>query len=51
MNLGAFWSQKIALNQNFIDENIFNEVVENLQTSKKLLNGFINYFKKLDDGK
>lgn len=41
----------IALNQNFIDENIFNEVVENLQTSKKLLNGFINYFKKLDDGK
>ena len=41
----------ISLDQNFIDENIFNEVLEKMQISKKLLNGFINYFKKLDDGK
>lgn len=41
----------ISLDQNFIDENIFNEVLEKIQISKKLLNGFINYFKRLDDGK
>lgn len=41
----------ISLDQNFINENIFNEVSEQVQTSKKLLNGFINYFKKLDDAK
>ena len=41
----------ISLDQNFIHMNIFNEVLEEIQTSKKLLNGFINYFKKLEDGK
>lgn len=41
----------ISLDQNFINENIFNEVSEQVQTSKKILNGFINYFKKLDDAK
>jgi hypothetical protein len=41
----------ISLDQNFINENIFNEVSEQVQTSKKLLNGFINYFKKLVDAK
>lgn len=40
----------ISLDQNFINEFIFNEVLEEIQTSKKLLNGFINYFKKLEDG-
>ena len=41
----------ISLDQNFIDVNIFNEVLEEIQISKRLLNGFINYFKKLEDGK
>lgn len=41
----------ISLDQNFIDANVFNQVFEEIQTSKKLLNGFINYFKKLEDGK
>jgi len=41
----------ISLDQNFIDEIVFNTLLEEIQTSKKLLNGFINYFKKLEDGK
>lgn len=41
----------ISLDQNFIDANVFNQVFEEIQTSKKLLNGFINYFKKLEYGK
>lgn len=40
----------ISLDQNFINETNFEEVREQIQTSKKLLNGFINYFKKLDNG-
>ncbi len=39
----------ISLDQNFINEDTFNEVSEQIQTSKKLLNGFINYFKKLEN--
>lgn len=41
----------IALDQQFINEEMFNTVSDEIQTSKKLLNGFINYFKKLEDGK
>ncbi|SFI55800.1 four helix bundle protein [Halpernia frigidisoli] len=41
----------ISLDQNFIDEIVFSEALEEIQASKKLLNGFINYFKKLEDGK
>jgi len=31
----------ISLDQNFIDENVFNEVLEKIQISKKLLNGLL----------
>lgn len=41
----------IALDQEFINNQIFKKVEEQIQTSGKLLNGFINYFKKLDNGK
>ena len=41
----------IALDQQFINEEIFNKISDEIQTSKKLLNGFINYFKKLENGK
>ncbi|UFK98760.1 four helix bundle protein [Kaistella faecalis] len=41
----------ISLDQKFINEITFSEVLEEIQISKKLLNGFINYFKKLDDAK
>lgn len=41
----------ISLDQNFINSIIFDEVFEEIQSSKKLLNGFINYFKKLDDAR
>ncbi len=37
----------LALDQNYIDENQFNEMFELIQTCKRLLNGFINYYKKL----
>ena len=40
----------ISLDQNFINEIDFKEIINQIQTSKKLLNGFINYFKKLTDG-
>lgn len=41
----------IAFDQNYIDETFFSTIDEEIQTSKKLLNGFINYFKKQEDGK
>ena len=41
----------IAFDQNYIDETFFSTIDEEIQTSKKLLNGFINYFKKEEDGK
>lgn len=37
----------LALDQNYIDENNFNNIINQIQISKKLLNGFINYYKKL----
>ena len=37
----------LAFDQKYIDENNFNTALEQIQTCKKLLNGFINYYKKL----
>ncbi|PZR21634.1 MAG: four helix bundle protein [Flavobacterium psychrophilum] len=37
----------LALDQKYIDESQFNEVFELIQACKRLLNGFINYYKKL----
>ena len=37
----------VALDQKYIDENNFNIVFNQMQSCKKLLNGFINYYKKL----
>ena len=37
----------LALDQNYVDENNFNNIINQIQISKKLLNGFINYYKKL----
>jgi four helix bundle protein len=37
----------LALDQKYIDENSFNNVLKQIQTCKKLLNGFINYYKKI----
>lgn len=37
----------IALDQKYISETQFNEVFELIQACKRLLNGFINYYKKL----
>ena len=37
----------VALNQKYIDDNNFNIVFNQMQSCKKLLNGFINYYKKL----
>jgi four helix bundle protein len=41
----------ISFDQNFITKENLDSILEQIQISKKLLNGFINYFKKLDDGK
>ncbi len=41
----------IALDQNFIDEDKLFQISEEIINTKKLLNGFINYFKKFDSGK
>ncbi|MCW3162013.1 four helix bundle protein [Chryseobacterium oryctis] len=41
----------LALDQQFINKDIFNRISDEIQTSKKLLNGFINYFKKVENGK
>ncbi len=37
----------LALDQKYIDESTFSIVLAQIQTCKKLLNGFINYYKKL----
>ncbi len=37
----------LALDQKYIDESSFNNVLKQIQTCKKLLNGFINYYKKI----
>ena len=37
----------VALDQKYIEENNFNIVFNQMQSCKKLLNGFINYYKKL----
>ena len=37
----------LALDQKYLDENNFNIIFNQIQLSKKLLNGFINYYKKL----
>jgi four helix bundle protein len=37
----------LALDQNFINEEQLNEIVSQIESCKKLLNGFINYYKKL----
>ncbi len=37
----------VAFDQKYIDENNFNIVFNQMQSCKKLLNGFINYYKKL----
>jgi four helix bundle protein len=37
----------VALDQKYIDDNNFNIVFNQMQSCKKLLNGFINYYKKL----
>ena len=37
----------VAIDQKYIDENNFNIVFNQMQSCKKLLNGFINYYKKL----
>lgn len=37
----------VALDQKYIDENNFNIVFNQMPSCKKLLNGFINYYKKL----
>jgi four helix bundle protein len=37
----------VALDQKYIDENNFNIVFNQMQSCKKLLNGFINYYRKL----
>jgi four helix bundle protein len=37
----------VALDQKYIDENNFNIVFNQMQSCKKLLIGFINYYKKL----
>jgi four helix bundle protein len=37
----------LAFDQKYIDENNFTDIFNQIQTSKKLLNGFINYYKKI----
>ena len=37
----------LAFDQKYIDENNFTVIFNQIQTSKKLLNGFINYYKKI----
>jgi four helix bundle protein len=37
----------LALDQKYINEIEFNTVFQQIQVCKKLLNGFINYYKKL----
>lgn len=37
----------VALDQQYISEEQFHTVLNNIQVCKRLLNGFINYYKKL----
>ncbi|HEU4496901.1 MAG TPA: four helix bundle protein [Flavobacterium sp.] len=37
----------LALDQNYVNETQFNSLFELIQSCKRLLNGFINYYKKL----
>lgn len=37
----------LALDQKYISEDDFNTIITHAETCKKLLNGFINYYKKL----
>ncbi|BFM43418.1 four helix bundle protein [Flavobacterium sp. CFS9] len=37
----------LAFDQQYIEENSFNIALDQIQTCKKLLNGFINYYKKI----
>ncbi|WP_264552432.1 four helix bundle protein [Flavobacterium sp. N2038] len=37
----------LAFDQKYIEENNFNIALGQIQTCKKLLNGFINYYKKI----
>jgi len=38
----------LAYDQDYINEDVLNQSIENITTCKKLLNGFINYFQKLN---
>jgi len=37
----------VAFDQKYIEQNNFNIALDQIQTCKKLLNGFINYYKKI----
>jgi four helix bundle protein len=37
----------VSLDQNYISQPEFDQIFESIQSLKKLLNGFINYYKKL----
>jgi four helix bundle protein len=39
----------IALDQNYITKEIFESLFETVQRCKRILNGFINYYRKLND--
>lgn len=41
----------ISLDQHYITEFEFNQISNQILVCKKLINGFINYYKKLKDGK
>lgn len=40
----------LALDQKYISENDFQEISNQILTCKKLINGFINYYKNLNNG-
>lgn len=37
----------LALDQKYLNDSQFNELINSIQSCKRLLNGFINYYKKL----
>lgn len=41
----------LALDQEYMNEENFKIIIEEIQTCKKLLNGFINYYKKIENDK
>ena len=41
----------LALDQNYISESEFGEISSQILLCKKLINGFINYYKNLNNGK